>query len=150
MTQLPQVGEWWIDSDGDVGQVVFISPHANPLYLVVYRSMSTDNPPDFFECWQAATDLDKHIPECTGWDWKPEVWRTATAHDLAGKQPKRCRFKRRTDHIHWEYGNLVGMVPFTLGRMASTFGRECYVVQEDSMVAGWDWAYECEVLDDGY
>jgi hypothetical protein len=54
-------------------------------------------------------DLVLYLPECTGWDWKPEVWRQAKPEDL--KYPAvKARFRDNVSDC-WINATLCGYLP---------------------------------------
>ena len=63
----PQAGEWWQQQDGTRYLCIATNQRGETIWQVKdggFRSLIGDHN---WKHWQ-------HLPDCTGWDWQPEVW----------------------------------------------------------------------------
>jgi hypothetical protein len=81
MNKKPQPGEWWRRRDGGIAYVVGRRPECDytewPLIVIdLYGGCREPYTEDGFldeSHVPCDEDLIEHLPECTGWDWVPEV-----------------------------------------------------------------------------
>jgi hypothetical protein len=65
-TKQPQAGEWW-QSQNKLLRVFVIGIAPDGVPVVCEQDLDPYRGPNLAHYWQ-------HLPDCTGWDWQPEVW----------------------------------------------------------------------------
>lgn len=105
MSKKPQVGEWWRTRTSGIRYVAVdteaLCAHVDNFYPIITIGENSNHTAhtkegNFLVSGQHGCDLTEHLPDCTGWDWEPEIfpqyWSTRSTHYayLLRINAKRC------------------------------------------------------------
>jgi len=105
MSKKPQVGEWWRTRTSGIRYVAVdteaLCARVDNFYPIITIGENSNHTAhtkegNFLVSGQHGYDLTEHLPDCTGWDWEPEIfpqyWSTRSPHYayLLRINAKRC------------------------------------------------------------
>ena len=143
----PKRDQWWRLKDGTIVFVAFDDREINKnsrLRFLTYYKISNGN---LCRHWRNLPEFDEHLPECTGFEWVPEVfpqyWTTGSPKDAFVKRIDKDRYvfvnkegKEGSVHV-WYFGDQTCRTQLT-------------EEQAMAMLVKWPRYFVCNIHSPGY